>query len=83
LAKKTLTTTQHLFSIHFVNENLGFVVGYGGIMLRTTNGGMTWTETTFTGSAGETLNFKDVYFVNESVGYIVGLNGIIFKTTNG
>ena len=32
-------TDRHLYSVHFVNENTGWIVGASGIILKTTTGG--------------------------------------------
>src|SRR4051812_27232069 len=36
-------TTQNLVRAQFLNENLGFVVGASGTVLRTNNAGLTWS----------------------------------------
>jgi photosystem II stability/assembly factor-like uncharacterized protein len=57
--KKNSGTTLHLFSVFFLDENVGFVSGQassgcldadcdkGCVLLKTTNGGETWTKTFF------------------------------------
>ena len=57
--KLDLGTTVHLYSVCFIDENVGFVSGQtaggclgadcdkGGVLLKTTNGGDTWTKTFF------------------------------------
>lgn len=82
---------QVLFSnftdIHFFNANEGVVVGnLGGFseyILRTTNGGNTWTEvhSNNVGASPPLLNELD--FPTPSVGFAVGRNGRVLKTTNG
>ena len=37
-------TSLNLYGVHFSDVNTGTAVGYGGIILRTTNGGTTWAE---------------------------------------
>jgi photosystem II stability/assembly factor-like uncharacterized protein len=77
-----------LYSVHFVNENVGWTVGESGTILKTVNGGTTW----FSLRSGTSKKLYDVHFVNEDTGWAVGghyipdhINegGIILKTTNG
>ena len=37
-------TTQHLTDIHFCDADTGYVVGFSGTILKTTNGGSSWTS---------------------------------------
>lgn len=71
--------TVNLNSVHFVDENNGFVVGESGTVLKTTNGGMSWNSTTT--SPAENLNA--VHFFNVNEGVIAASGGVIFRTTNG
>jgi hypothetical protein len=48
-------------------------------MLRTTNGGVTWTEQT----SGATNIFYSVFFTDTNNGWVVGVGGTILRTTNG
>ena len=53
--------------------------GYVGVVVRTTDGGTTWTTTTLS-----TLSsFNAVAFTDTLTGTIAGLNGTILKTTDG
>jgi photosystem II stability/assembly factor-like uncharacterized protein len=72
-------TTSQLRSVYFVNQDTGFVVGNQGVILKTTNGGVSWLEaphTTFN-------NLNSVFFTDTNTGYIVGDYGIILKTFDG
>jgi len=74
--------------IFFVNDSVGYAVGYDsynttddkGRIDKTTNGGKTWTDQT-SGVASTGLN--SVYFSDLNNGIIVGEGGKILKTTNG
>jgi hypothetical protein len=55
------------------------VVGYGGIIFRTTNGGVTWVNQ----SLAQTNSLLSVCFTDANTGTAVGAGGIIFRTTNG
>ncbi|MCS7029696.1 MAG: YCF48-related protein, partial [Bacteroidia bacterium] len=71
--------TQPLLSVHFVNAAIGWAVGLGGTILKTTNGGTTWTPQT----SGTTQLLYSVHFVNAAIGWAVGNSGTILKTTDG
>lgn len=65
--------------IYFVKADTGFVVGNGGAILKTVNGGSTWATVV----SGTTLQLNSVHFPSTSTGYVVGANGVIRKTING
>ena len=82
-ATQNSTTTDTLSSVFFVDANIGYVNGaiqdfgeFNHILLKTINGGSTWTN----------LNFNNVgfsiYFTDASTGYMAGID-TIFKTING
>ena len=57
---KPLPQGNRLQSVHFINNNVGFAVGYRGVILKTTNGGVSWEfQTTIA-----TNDLSSVYFVN-------------------
>jgi photosystem II stability/assembly factor-like uncharacterized protein len=75
-----------LLSIFFADINTGYAVGgydsaaiSKGIILKTTNGGVTWTNQ----NSGTTIWIESVFFINADTGYAVGQWGLILKTTNG
>jgi photosystem II stability/assembly factor-like uncharacterized protein len=84
-------TTMGLNSIFFTNANTGYVVGgdenisgytSSGIILKTTNAGVTWTSTLVS------YDLNSVYFPDSLTGYAAGMdsscpNGVIVKTTDG
>jgi len=72
-------TQQNLIGVHFVNPNIGYVVGTYGTILKTTNGGITWAEQ----SSGVMDHLCSVYFTDVQTGYVVGERGTILKTING
>jgi photosystem II stability/assembly factor-like uncharacterized protein len=66
---------QALYSTFFINQNVGFAVGGGGygsmgIVLKTTDGGMTWNSKTL-GSFSLSC-FLSVVFTSPDTGYICG-----------
>ena len=78
LTWKTSIFENFISSIHFVNENIGFVGGAGEIF-KTTDGGDNWQSVeTFTTQS----SIHDFHFINEEEGFAV--NGEqIFKTNDG
>lgn len=82
--KITSETTNNLFSVYFIDENIGWIVGEN-IILRSTDGGNSWTE-----QAIESCNLVSVRFVDVNTGWVAGYrdfhygySGIILKTTFG
>ena len=67
-----------LYSVDFVSELTGWAVGSNAI-LRTTNGGATWTSQT----SGTTHSLRGVSFTDSDNGTAVGYNGTILRTTDG
>ncbi|HEX2787148.1 MAG TPA: YCF48-related protein [Ignavibacteria bacterium] len=73
-------TDKLLKSVYFVNPNTGYAVGHTGRVLKTIDGGATWTVSTLIDNS-EISNLFCVHFFNENTG-IVGSRKI-FRTTNG
>ncbi len=71
-------------AIHFPSPEVGYVVGSGGTIMKTTNGGFKWNKIR-DGSKTRVSNkpFRDVFFVDDDYGYIVGENGLFWITENG
>jgi photosystem II stability/assembly factor-like uncharacterized protein len=79
-------STHSLSSVHFpVNAQTGYATGgeynsLKGAILRTTDGGATWTGQ----NSGSSNYLYSVYFpVDAQTGYVVGESGTILKTTDG
>jgi photosystem II stability/assembly factor-like uncharacterized protein len=68
-----------LYGIDMFDENLGWVVGDKGIILKTVDGGIIWS----TKETPIAVKFNKVKFHDQSVGYAVGEKGYIIKTING
>jgi photosystem II stability/assembly factor-like uncharacterized protein len=72
-----------LNSIHFIDNNTGWVIGPGNLILRTTNGGAYWGYC----SSGDSRYISSIYFIEKKYGWISGFDGnssgFIMKTTNG
>jgi hypothetical protein len=75
----------------FVDENIGFVVGYNGVIYKTIDAGTTWRKQ----NSGTSLHLHSVYFIDENVGFVSShaMSGcldadcdkgsVLLKTTNG
>ncbi|MBA2423622.1 MAG: hypothetical protein H0V61_10440 [Chitinophagales bacterium] len=74
---QTDTFSMEWRSIFFVDNNHGFVAGYGSIF-ETTNGGLTWQPTPASGDF-----FQSLYFSSPQTGFAVGYEGTILKTIDG
>ncbi len=64
---------------YFISESIGWVVGFNGKIIKTTNGGTSWTTQT----SGTSASLYSAYFVDANVGWVGGDSGVILKTTNG
>lgn len=76
---QTSGTNANLNDVYCVTENLVFIVGSGGTLLKTTDGGTNWIPKT----SGTTSDLRKVQFVNPNIGYAVGTGGVLLKTTDG
>lgn len=70
--------------LQFVDPDIGWVVDGGGQILKTTNGGITWTQQYYNSNH----YFRSVEFFDENIGFAGTLangnpNATILKTTNG
>ena len=85
-------TSKQLLSISFGSDSVGYIGGKDSLLLKTTNGGISWNPVIYTGLSF-TFTAKDILnvnFISPQVGYAVIGNapnplgwGAIFKTTNG
>jgi photosystem II stability/assembly factor-like uncharacterized protein len=79
------TTILGLYGIYFTDDNTGTVVGSNGSILRTIDGGETWTPQT----SGTEADLWDVFFISSDTGWAVGgdimgiTGGVILRTTDG
>ncbi len=76
---QTSGTTTNLYSVYFTSSSTGWVVGTGGTILKTTNGGDNW----FSQSSGTAANLYSVHLTSSSTGCAVGSSGKILQPTNG
>lgn len=76
-----------LTSVYFTTSIQGMSVGYDGKVLKTVDGGNTWTKINLTGNLNQ-RHFSSVFFTDSQNGFIVGGNELlgmhtIIKTTDG
>jgi len=76
----------NLLDVCFVNSEIGYVSGVGGIVLKTVNGGTNWSAQ----NTGITDGLACIQFVDESHGFATGgfiggpqMNATLIRTTDG
>ncbi|MDP2401736.1 MAG: cell wall-binding repeat-containing protein, partial [Actinomycetota bacterium] len=67
--------------VDFSSATLGWAVGSGGTVFRTTDAGATWTRKTAV--VGENPMLNAVSAVSDTVGVAVGAGGTIYRTADG
>lgn len=82
-------TDRTLYRLSFLDSLRGWVAGFDGVILRTTNGGLTWQAQ----SSGITNNLHDIFMLNDRLGWALTFEHFvdtatwygtrILKTTNG
>ncbi len=75
----TGTTTWHYYAVDFTDPDTGWIVGPNKTILKSVNGGETWTPQ----ASPAPQNLLDVFMINNQLGWTVGEWGIILKTTTG
>ena len=68
-----------LSSVYFTDSNTGWAVGEDGVIIKTSDGGISWVRQT----SGTTEILQSIYFIESKTGWAVGLQGTIIKTTDG
>lgn len=74
-----------LNDIYFIDGNTGYACGYFGLIIKTSDGGLTWQlkHSSTSPNAQTDAYLNDIFFISEQVGWAVGNNGVILKTENG
>jgi photosystem II stability/assembly factor-like uncharacterized protein len=77
-------TAQYLSKLFFVNADTGYIAGGDwtgttGTILRTNDGGSTWTKQ----DIPTNYSIYDIFFTDDTTGTAVGHNGTVLRTTNG
>ena len=68
-----------MIDLQFIDNRTGFITTSNGKLIKTTNGGTSWSVQLV--RANTRLN--RCFFVTAQIGWVVGENGLILKTTNG
>lgn len=79
LVLNTGAQNTEFYNVYFVDSNIGWAVGKGGIIRKSTNGGVNWAAQ----ASGTANALNGVRFFNSNVGWAVGAGGTIIYTTNG
>lgn len=82
---QTLGNNALIFAVHAVNDSIVWASGTGGTIVRTLNGGATWTARPVPG--GDSLQFRDVHAFGADTAFALAIgNGEasrIYRTTDG
>ena len=73
-----LPTGNSFYDVHFVDAQTGWAVGWVGTILKTTNGGSTWSIQ----NSGTPYHIYSIQFIDNQTGWAVG-DSAILKTSNG
>ena len=71
---------EYIFDIDFVDDNTGWIVGFPGLIAKTTNGGQEWEVQTPTDNNNY---YWAADFIDALTGWAVGTSGRIRKTSDG
>ncbi len=69
----------NFLSVHFPTASVGYIVGSGGMIFKSADGGATWTQQT----SPTASQLNDVWFTDATHGWAVGSAGTIISTTDG
>jgi photosystem II stability/assembly factor-like uncharacterized protein len=69
------------------SERVAWVSGHAAVVLRTTDGGLSWTRLIVPGAATDSLQFRDIHAVDARIAYLLaagpGSRSRIYKTSDG
>lgn len=75
--------SQSLFGVFMVSSKVAFAVGNAGTIIKSNDGGATWTPVQKAPSVNWTSeSLHDVYFTDVYTGYAIGENGTLLKSIN-
>ncbi|MES2380100.1 MAG: YCF48-related protein [Bacteroidota bacterium] len=73
-----------IFDIKFTNsKKIGYACGVGGVIMKTSDTGTTWSTIVSGASGSGTITLTSVAILNDSTAFVCGQTGNIRKTTNG
>ena len=73
-------TTDNIWNMQMITNEIGWMVGEGGTALKTNNGGLTWIQQPM---PYPDAPYWDVSFLDTLFGYVCSSSGIVLRTTNG
>jgi photosystem II stability/assembly factor-like uncharacterized protein len=73
-------TNTLLLKVHTYDGQIVIVTGYDGIILRSADGGETFTQ--IVSGVGSGIDLWGVQMLNDTLGYVCGLNQTLLKTTD-
>jgi photosystem II stability/assembly factor-like uncharacterized protein len=80
-------SNQFFYKILFDDASTGWMGGYNGVKVKSTNGGANWFPTQNDSNPASTYPVNNINFYNKNYGFACGgiydLAGVIWKTTNG
>ncbi len=86
IATRYPDTTKVIYTVYFLDSLTGFMGGYYGIVLRTTNGGNSWQDMSVDSSNVSHFPINKFVFLNPQYGLacggIIDVAGVIWFTTN-
>ena len=68
----------NFFGVHFIDAASGWVVGAAGTIIKTADGGQTWTK-----QEAEFDELRSVFAFNAQIAWIAGDQGAIYATKDG
>ncbi|MFA6512245.1 MAG: Ig-like domain-containing protein [Patescibacteria group bacterium] len=78
---QTSGTSNDLFSVSAVSPDIAWAVGEAGTILRTANGGSTWTAQT--SPYGTVAHINSVFAIDSNTAWAVTSTGKVIRTTDG
>jgi photosystem II stability/assembly factor-like uncharacterized protein len=79
LIERNIYVTDKFYDVQALTVDRAFVVGYGGKILETTNGGNTWEVR----PSGFDYSLFGIRMTDEKQGWVVGQEGLILHTADG
>jgi len=80
LIDRKVAITDRFYDVEALSPERALVVGYGGKILETQDGGATWTRVS---SGTKDLALYNATFVDATIGWIVGQDGLVLHTNDG
>jgi photosystem II stability/assembly factor-like uncharacterized protein len=75
----SLSGNRSIYEADFISPDTGYICGISGLLMKTVDGGMTWTHL----PSPLTSNYWYLDFINADTGYVVSSDSKIIKTTDG